>query len=190
MKKTSTARSPLYFGWYVVAAVTFIAFVNTGSRSSFGIFVIPMSEEFGWSRFTISAVAAIGAIVGGAAQPILAHRNGEDSVAEETEVWISEGWAERFGISEERTGLGDTTEQVASFRVPRDQVLGYAAAAHRAIVERVLKIAPERFDQQIESLYGDPRPVWRIFAGVIGDSTEHVGQINYLRGMTAGLGWR
>ena len=112
------------------------------------------------------------------------------SVAEETEVWISEGWAERFGISEERTGLGDTTEQVASFRVPRDQVLGYAAAAHRAIVERVLKIAPERFDQQIESLYGDPRPVWRIFAGVIGDSTEHVGQINYLRGMTAGLGWR
>ena len=112
------------------------------------------------------------------------------SVTGETEVWISEGWAERFGMTEERTGLGDTTEQVACFRVPRDQVLGYAAAAHRAIVERVLKIAPERFDQQVESLYGDLRPVWRIFAGVIGDSTEHVGQINYLRGMTAGLGWR
>ncbi len=63
----------MYFGWYVVAAVTFIAFVNTGSRSSFGIFVIPMSEEFGWSRFTISVVAAIGAIVGGAAQPILGY---------------------------------------------------------------------------------------------------------------------
>jgi len=27
-------------------------------------------------------------------------------------------------------------------------------------------------------------------AGAIGDSTEHVGQINYIRGMTAGLGWR
>ena len=73
MKEPSTARSPLYFGWYVVAAVTFIAFVNTGSRSSFGIFVIPMSEDFGWSRFTISVVAGIGAIVGGAAQPFLGY---------------------------------------------------------------------------------------------------------------------
>ncbi len=73
MKQTAAAKTPIYFGWYVVAAVTFIAFVNTGSRSSFGIFVIPMSEEFGWSRFTISVVAAIGAIVGGAAQPILGY---------------------------------------------------------------------------------------------------------------------
>lgn len=112
------------------------------------------------------------------------------SVTGETQVWISEGWAERFAISEDRTGLGDTTEQVASFRVPRDQVLGYAAAAHRATVERVMKITPERFDEEIETVYGDRRSVWRIFGGVIGDSTEHVGQINYLRGMTAGLGWR
>ena len=73
MNQPAAAKPPIYFGWYVVAAVTFIAFVNTGSRSSFGIFVIPMSEEFGWSRFTISVVAAIGAIVGGAAQPILGY---------------------------------------------------------------------------------------------------------------------
>ena len=71
--KSGPAKSPLFFGWYVVAAVTFIAFVNTGSRSSFGIFVIPMSEEFGWNRLTISAVAALGAIVGGAAQPFLGY---------------------------------------------------------------------------------------------------------------------
>ena len=73
MSRSATAKPPIYFGWYVVAAVTFIGFVNTGSRSSFGIFVIPMSEEFGWSRFTISVVAAIGAIVGGAGQPILGY---------------------------------------------------------------------------------------------------------------------
>ncbi len=71
--KSGATKSPLFFGWYVVAAVTFIAFVNTGSRSSFGIFVIPMSEEFGWNRLTISSVAALGAIVGGAAQPFLGY---------------------------------------------------------------------------------------------------------------------
>ena len=112
------------------------------------------------------------------------------SVTGDDQVWVSEGWAQNFGMEEDRTGLGDTAEQVASFRGSRDQVLGYAAAAHRAIVERVKSIPSELFDQQIGSVYGDERSVWRIFAGVIGDSTEHVGQINYLRGMTAGLGWR
>lgn len=112
------------------------------------------------------------------------------SVAEETEVWISEGWAQRYGMAEERTGLGDTPEQVASFRVPRDQVLGYADAAHRAIVRRVLALTPEQFEQPAEYTPGNLRPAWQVLAGVIGDSTEHVGQINYLRGMTAGLGWR
>ncbi len=73
MKNSATTKSPPHFGWYVVAAVTFIAFVNTGSRSSFGIFVIPISEEFGWNRLTISAVAAIGAVVGGVAQPFLGY---------------------------------------------------------------------------------------------------------------------
>ena len=111
-------------------------------------------------------------------------------VAGEAQVWISDGWADRFGMAEERTGLGDTQEQVASFRVPREQVLAYADAAHRAIVERVSKLTPEQFGQQIEYMPGDLRPAWRVLAGVIGDSTEHVGQINYLRGMTAGLGWR
>ena len=112
------------------------------------------------------------------------------SVAGETQVWVSGGWAQRFGMDEERTGLGDTAEQVASFRVPRDQVLGYADAAHRAIVERVLKLTPEQFEQEAEYSPGNRRPAWRVLSGVIGDSTEHVGQINYLRGMTAGLGWR
>ena len=112
------------------------------------------------------------------------------SVTGETQVWISDGWAERFSMAEDRTGLGDTPEQVAPFRVPRGQVLGYAEAAHRAILERVTKLTPEQFNQQIEYLPGDLRPAWRVLAGVVGDSLEHVGQINYLRGMTAGLGWR
>ena len=73
MTSNQTTRPPLYFGWYLLAAVTFIAFVNAGSRSSFGIFVIPMSEDFGWNRFTISVVAAIGAVVGGVAQPFLGY---------------------------------------------------------------------------------------------------------------------
>ena len=64
-------KQPLFFGWYVLGATFFIDLVVTGTRNSFGIFVLPMSEEFGWSRFTISLVAALGAIVGGVTQPFI-----------------------------------------------------------------------------------------------------------------------
>lgn len=111
-------------------------------------------------------------------------------VTGEPQVWISDGWAQRFAMNEERTGVGDTPGQVSQFRVPRDQVLGYARAAHSACIERISKLKPEHFDQHVEYWQGTKAPAWRAFAGIIGDSHEHVGQINYLRGLIGGLGWR
>ena len=112
------------------------------------------------------------------------------AVAGEPQVWASEGWAQRFDIDPERTGLGDTPEQAAAFRVERDLLLGYASAAHNAIVERVSRMAPEDFDQEVEYVAGSPRTAWRALVSVMGDSSEHTGQINYLRGLITGHGWR
>jgi len=69
MQSTEKTKQPLYFGWYVCAATLFIGFVSIGARNSFGVFVIPMSEEFGWSRFTVSIAAALGLLVNGIIQP-------------------------------------------------------------------------------------------------------------------------
>jgi len=69
MQSTEKTKKPLYFGWYVCAATLFIGFVSIGARNSFGVFVIPMSEEFGWSRFTVSIAAALGLLVNGIIQP-------------------------------------------------------------------------------------------------------------------------
>lgn len=71
MTKNLTARPPLYYGWYVVAVAFLIAFVTVGTRSTFGVFVIPLGEEFGWSRGTISLAAALGALVAGVTQPLM-----------------------------------------------------------------------------------------------------------------------
>lgn len=43
--------------------------VTSGARGAMGIFVIPMSDEFGWSRGTISLAGAIGTLFNGLAQP-------------------------------------------------------------------------------------------------------------------------
>ena len=71
MSSTVTKKSPIFYGWYIVAALIFIAFVSVGARQSFGVFVIPMSEEFGWNRAMISLAASLGSLLNGVTQPIL-----------------------------------------------------------------------------------------------------------------------
>ncbi len=73
MFRKSSQGKPLYFGWYIVATCFLIAFLTIGARNAFGIFVLPMSEEFGWNRTTISLVAALGFLVNGLTQPFLGH---------------------------------------------------------------------------------------------------------------------
>ena len=51
----------------------FIALVSTGVRNSFGIFIIPLEEEFGWSRFTLSLAVGTGFLVNGLTQPFFGH---------------------------------------------------------------------------------------------------------------------
>ncbi len=65
------ARSPIFYGWYVLAAGFFALFVSMGARNGFGVFVVPMEGELGWSRSEISFAIAIGILVNGLSQPFL-----------------------------------------------------------------------------------------------------------------------
>ena len=70
----STSPKPkprVFYGWYIVATCFFIGFFSVGARNAFGIFVIPMSEEFGWNRSVISFAGALGVLVNGLSQPFL-----------------------------------------------------------------------------------------------------------------------
>jgi MFS family permease len=68
---TPSARPAIFYGWVIVATTFLIALVTVGGRSAFGVFVVPMSEEFGWSRSTISLAAALGFLVNGLSQPFV-----------------------------------------------------------------------------------------------------------------------
>ena len=68
---TPSARPTIFYGWVIVATTFLIAVVTVGGRSGFGVFVVPMSEEFGWSRSTVSLAAAIGFLVNGLSQPFV-----------------------------------------------------------------------------------------------------------------------
>ena len=71
MRADRAGRRPVFFGWYVCAAAVFIGFAAVGARNGFGAFVTPMSEEFGWSRLTISTAFAVGILLNGVIQPFM-----------------------------------------------------------------------------------------------------------------------
>lgn len=64
-------RGRIFYGWFILAAGFFALFVSMGARNGFGVFVIPMTGELGWTRTEISAAISIGVMVNGLSQPFL-----------------------------------------------------------------------------------------------------------------------
>lgn len=64
MDKSGTReKAGIFWGWYVIAGAFLILSINYGARYSFGVFVKPLSEEYGWSRSVISLGASINMLV-------------------------------------------------------------------------------------------------------------------------------
>ena len=65
-------RSRVHYGWFIVA-VTFVTLITTaGFRATAGVLIVPLQQEFGWSRGTISLAVAIGLLMYGLAAPFAA----------------------------------------------------------------------------------------------------------------------
>lgn len=60
----------LHYAW-VIAGVTFLALLAaSGVRSSFGVFIKPLEQDFGWERGVIALAAAISLLIYGASGPL------------------------------------------------------------------------------------------------------------------------
>ncbi|WP_051512395.1 MFS transporter [Skermanella stibiiresistens] len=66
------ARGPIHYGWYV-AGITFLTLlVAAGIRSMPSILIVPVEQEFGWSRATISFAVAVNLVLYGLMGPFAA----------------------------------------------------------------------------------------------------------------------
>lgn len=56
----------LYYGWVIVAVVFFSSVASAAQQNpTIGVFLKPITEDFGWSRSTIAGAVAIGTLAGG-----------------------------------------------------------------------------------------------------------------------------
>jgi sugar phosphate permease len=61
----------IFYGWLLVACTVMVLALSSGTRMSFGIALGLLSEQFGWTRATLSTIVLISGIIAGLLQPIM-----------------------------------------------------------------------------------------------------------------------
>jgi sugar phosphate permease len=69
-----SGRRHIYYGWRVLAVGTIAMALGSGlSMSSFGLYVGPLEEEFGWTRAQVSLGFSAAVLTGGLSAPLIGH---------------------------------------------------------------------------------------------------------------------
>ena len=104
-------------------------------------------------------------------------------------LWASEGWADRFNLPHERSGYGDTAEDIAAFpEIPMPDLLAYLETVRQSTVALLGTLTEEDLPQTRTTprTESPPTVVWTL-AHVLIENAQHVGQVAYIRGMLRGL---
>lgn len=99
------------------------------------------------------------------------------------EIWESQNWYQKMNKPLRDSGFGYTAEQVRCFAVPTlADLQAYLAAVREEFLAYLRRLTPEKFDE----LARPDRPEWtvgRIFYQSIMHENQHLGTIEYLRGL-------
>ena len=107
-------------------------------------------------------------------------------VAGWAQVWIAEGWADRFGLDLEpsATGYGFADDEVDRVRIPSAELLlGYADAVHARTNEFLAGIDAGDLDRVVVDSWDPPVTLGVRLVSVLSDDLQHVGQAAYARGL-------
>jgi len=69
---TSAATPRLHYAWVVAGITFFMLMVAAGVRAAIGVMILPLEKDFGWTRATVSAAAALSIFLYGFTGPFAA----------------------------------------------------------------------------------------------------------------------
>jgi len=102
------------------------------------------------------------------------------------QLWDADGWEERFGLPlpPGSTGYGHTSEEVVSVRVEDGSLLvGYYDAVHARTLELIGGLTPADLDRVVDTSWTPHVTLGVRLVSVVNDTTQHVGQAAYARGL-------
>lgn len=107
-------------------------------------------------------------------------------VAGREQVWIADGWQERFGLALEPNdiGYGHTPEQVELVRgIAPSDLRDYYDAVHDVTVEYLSGLVAADLDRVVDTNW-DPHVTLGVrLVSVVDDNQQHSGQAAYVRGL-------
>jgi uncharacterized damage-inducible protein DinB len=110
-------------------------------------------------------------------------------VAGRDQLWVAEGWAERFGMAPDpgNHGYGHSLEQVAAVRPESGELLvDHLAAVHARTVEYLDTLAEDDLDRIVDDNWDPPVTLGVRLVSVVDDEVQHAGQAAYVRGLLLG----
>jgi hypothetical protein len=105
------------------------------------------------------------------------------------QVWASGDWAVHCGLVADPTdtGYGHSPEQVAAVRPDSAGILlGYYLAVAARTQDFLVGLAPTDLDRVVDRRWTPPVTLGVRLVSVLGDTTQHVGQAAYVRGLRYG----
>lgn len=113
----------------------------------------------------------------------------DDHVAElagQEQVWVTGGWAERFGLPEGSTdtGYGHGPAEVAAIRpAGPDPLVAYHDVVADQTAQLVARYGPADLDRVVDRSWDPPVTAGVRLVSVVGDDLQHIGQAAYVRGL-------
>lgn len=107
-------------------------------------------------------------------------------VGQRDQVWTSQGFAERFALpyAVDSHGFGQSSAEVGAFHVSDTELLlAYHHAVHAMTLEVLATLDDTAYRRIVDARFTPPVTATVRLVSVIGDTTAHLGQIGYLKGL-------
>jgi uncharacterized damage-inducible protein DinB len=106
-------------------------------------------------------------------------------VAGSPQVWVDDGWVERFGLPFDAgdTGYGHGPDDVDKVRADAPALLGYFEAVHARTLEYLDTLGEADLPRVVDAHWDPPVTLSVRLVSIVADDLQHVGQAAYLRGL-------
>ncbi|MHB8487995.1 MAG: mycothiol transferase [Candidatus Dormibacteria bacterium] len=106
-------------------------------------------------------------------------------VAGSEQIWVSAGWANRFGLPLDAadTGFGHTPPEVAAVIVDAEPLRDYFDAVHEVTLAFLGTLTDAGLDRIVDERWDPPVTLGVRLVSIIVDDVQHAGQAAYIRGI-------
>lgn len=106
-------------------------------------------------------------------------------VAGHEQVYVAEGYADRFGLPFDvrDIGFGHSSEDVARVRAPAGLLLDHLNAVHARSAGWIAGLSPDDLDRVVDRNWDPPVTLGVRLVSVANDCAQHLGQASYVKGL-------